>query len=70
MAPITETNEHSLEAILRESLDHEVEAVKLSRDLSTVVEGTSIFLEEPARGQVAREEEHQLELREMLRDDV
>lgn len=70
VAPITETNEHSLAAILRESLEHEVEAVQLYRDLLAVVEDKSIFLEEFARGQVAMEEEHQLELRKMLRDYV
>ncbi|MFN3219718.1 MAG: bacterioferritin [Acidimicrobiales bacterium] len=70
VAPIIETNEHSLEAILRESLEHEVEAVRLYRRLLAVVENKSIFLEEFARGQVAMEEEHQLELRKMLRDYV
>lgn len=70
VAPVTETNDHSLEAILRESLEHEVEAVQLYRELLAVVEDKSIFLEEFARGQVAMEEEHQLELRKMLRDYV
>ncbi len=69
-APITESNEHSLEAILRESLEHEIEAVRLYRHLLSVVADKSVFLEEFARGQVAMEEEHQLELRKMLRDYV
>ena len=40
----------------------------LYRDLLAVVEGKSVFLEEYARGLISQEEEHQLELRKMLRD--
>ncbi len=68
IAPIEESHEHSIERILNESLEHELNAVTLYRALLRLVEGKSIFLEEYARGQVATEEEHQLELRKMLRD--
>lgn len=68
IAEIEESNEHSIERILNESLEHELNAVNLYRTLLSKVENKSIFLEEYARGQVATEEEHQLELRKMLRD--
>ena len=68
IAAIEETNEHSIEQFLRESLDHELRAVSLYRALLSTVLDRSIFLEEFARGLIAQEEEHQLELRKMLRD--
>lgn len=68
IATIEESNDHSIERILNESLQHELSAVNLYRALLSKVENKSIFLEEYARGQVATEEQHQLELRKMLRD--
>lgn len=68
IATIEETNQHSLEQILRESLRHEQSAVALYRELLDVVSDKSVFLEEFARSQVATEEQHQLELQKMLRD--
>jgi bacterioferritin len=68
VAGIEETHDHSIQQILQESLEHELAAVSLYRDLLAVVEGRSVFLEEFARGLIAQEEEHQLELRKMLRD--
>jgi bacterioferritin len=68
IAPIEESNEHSIEQILQESLEHELQAVNLYRALLATVVDRSIFLEEFARGLIAQEEEHQLELRKMLRD--
>ena len=68
IAALEETNEHSIEDILQESLEHELRAVSLYRALLTTVADRSIFLEEFARGLIAQEEEHQLELRKMLRD--
>ena len=68
IAPIEESNEHSIEQILQESLEHELRAVGLYRELLATVVDRSIFLEEFARGLIAQEEEHQLELRKMLRD--
>lgn len=68
IAEIEETHEHSINQILNESLEHELNAVRLYRELLSAVEGRSIFLEEYARTLIATEEEHQLELRKMLRD--
>jgi len=68
IADIEETHQHDIRQILEESLQHELNAVNLYRDLLAEVEDRSVFLEEYARGQVATEEEHQLELRKMLRD--
>ncbi len=68
IATIEESNQHGLQQILRESLEHELQAVQLYRSLLDIVADRSIFLEEFARSQVATEEEHQLELRKMLRD--
>ena len=65
---IEETDRHDIEQILNESLQHELNAVRLYRELLDVVEDRSIFLEEWARTLIATEEEHQLELRKMLRD--
>jgi len=70
IAPIEESNEHSIEQILGESLEHELRAVRLYRALLETVVDRSVFLEEFARGLIAQEEEHQLELRKMLRDYV
>jgi len=70
IAPIEESNDHTIEQILQESLEHELRAVSLYRGLLATVIDKSIFLEEFARGLVAQEEEHQLELRKMLRDYV
>lgn len=68
IATIEETHEHGIEQILQESLEHELEAVSLYRALLAEVVDRSVFLEEFARGLIATEEEHQLELRKMLRD--
>ena len=68
IATIEETNDHTIEQILQESLEHELRAVGLYRALLATVVDRSVFLEEFARGLIAQEEEHQLELRKMLRD--
>jgi len=68
IAPIEETNDHGIEQILRESLEHELDAIQLYRQLLELVADRSVFLEEFARSLIATEEEHQLELRKMLRD--
>ncbi len=68
IAELEETHEHSVEAILRESLNHEIGAVNLYKELLEAVEGASIYLEEFARTMVSQEEMHQMELQKMLRD--
>ncbi len=68
IAPIVESNEHSTRALLTESLNHELAAVALYKELLGVVENASIYLEEFSRTQIGQEERHQIELKKMLRD--
>ena len=68
VAPIEESNEHNVSAILEESFTHESNAIQKYAKLLELTEGRSVFLEEYARSMVATEEEHVLELRKMLRD--
>jgi Bacterioferritin (cytochrome b1) len=57
-----------LKDILEESLEHEMHAVDLYKDLLSLVEDRSIYLEEYARGMIGEEEQHSLELKKMLKD--
>ncbi|HMR09612.1 MAG TPA: ferritin-like domain-containing protein, partial [Polyangiaceae bacterium] len=68
IAPIVETNEHSIKALLQESWKHELEGVEAYKKLLDVVEGASVYLEEYTRGMIGQEERHQIELKKMLRD--
>ncbi|MBV1862713.1 MAG: hypothetical protein KUG77_30100 [Nannocystaceae bacterium] len=68
IAPIDETHDHGVEAILKESLNHELNAVGLYRRLLDTVIDASVYLEDFARTMIGQEELHQLELRKMLRD--
>ena len=68
IAEIVETNNHSIKDILQESLAHELNALSLYKELLNVVEGSSVYLEEYARGLIGQEEQHQLELKKMLKD--
>ena len=68
IADIDERHMHGIQQIIEESLEHELHAVTLYRELLAVVADRSVFLEEFARGLIATEEEHQLELRKKLRD--
>ena len=43
-------------------------ALSLYKDLLQEVEGSSVYLEEYARGLIGEEEQHQLELKKMLKD--
>ena len=54
--------------ILQESIGHERRALDLYRQLLTLTEGTSIYLEEYARGQIGQEELHVIEMNKLLRD--
>ncbi len=65
---IEETNRHTIKDILEESLEHEMHAVDLYKDLLSLVEDRSIYLEEYARGMIGEEEQHSLELKKMLKD--
>ena len=68
IAKIKETNRHTIKDILQESLEHEMHAVDLYKDLLSIVEDRSIYLEEYARGMIGEEEQHSLELKKMLKD--
>ena len=68
IAEIVETNNHSIKDILQESLAHELNALSLYKELLNEVEGSSVYLEEYARGLIGQEEQHQLELKKMLKD--
>ena len=68
VAKIIETHRHSIKDILEESLEHELHALGLYKKLLTMVEGASIYLEEYTRDLIGQEEQHQLELRKMLKD--
>lgn len=67
-APIEESNKHSLRDLLTESLNHELAAVALYKQLFALVENASIYLEEFTRTKIGQEELHQIELKKMLRD--
>ena len=49
-------------------MEHEFAAFVLYYELLTIVEGSSIYLEEYTRNLIGQEEQHQLELRKMLKD--
>ncbi|MBJ66254.1 MAG: bacterioferritin [Rhodobiaceae bacterium] len=68
IAKIEESNQHSIEAILQESLEHEKHALSLYKKLLKNVENVSIYLEEYARTLIGQEEQHSLELKKMLKD--
>ena len=68
IAPIEESHQHSIKAILQESLEHELRALGLYKVLLTEVEDASIYLEEFARTMIGQEELHTMELKKMLRD--
>ncbi len=68
IAPIEETDQHSIYNILLESLHHETTALNLYKQLLSVVEDASIYLEEFVRGMIGQEELHGMELKKMLRD--
>jgi bacterioferritin len=68
IAGIEETNQHSVQDLLRESLNHEQTALNLYKELLSMVENASIYLEEYTRTKIGQEEMHNLEIKKMLRD--
>tara|TARA_B100000212_G_C27322523_1_gene510821 strand:- start:535 stop:975 length:441 start_codon:yes stop_codon:yes gene_type:complete len=68
IAPIEDVNDHSVQQILAESLEHEQNAVLKYKELLEEVTDASIMLEEYARGQIGQEEQHALEIKKMLKD--
>jgi bacterioferritin len=68
IAVIEENHDHSVLQILKESLQHEMNAVAKYKELLDEVADASIMLEEYARGQIGMEEQHALEIKKMLKD--
>jgi len=68
IATIEESHDHTLEAILNESIAHEGRALDLYRKLLGLSEGNSVYLEEYARTQIGQEELHVIEMNKLLRD--
>jgi bacterioferritin len=68
IAVIEENHNHSVLQILKESLQHEMNAVAKYKELLDEVADASIMLEEYARGQIGMEEQHALEIKKMLKD--
>ena len=67
IGPLLETHDHDIEAILKESLEHERTTLGFYNELRQQVEGHSVMLEEYARQMLATEEQHLGEVDRMLR---
>jgi bacterioferritin len=67
IGPLLETHQHDIGDILRESMEHEREALATYKELLSLVEGKFVMLEEYARRLIAAEEMHQGEVDKMLR---
>ncbi|MDP5238340.1 ferritin-like domain-containing protein [Uliginosibacterium sp. 31-16] len=64
---LLETEQHDIGDILRESLEHEKNALAGYYDLLKIAEGNSVLLEEYAREMIVAEELHLDEVNKMLR---
>jgi bacterioferritin len=67
IGPLLETHKHDIGDILRESMQHEREALALYYKLLKQVAGKSVQLEEYAREMIMQEEQHLGEVDKMLR---
>ena len=67
IGPLLESNNHSINEILKESLQHEKAQLENLGKLLKLVEGSSIFLEEYAREMICAEESHISEVEKMIR---
>tara|TARA_X000000950_G_scaffold35601_1_gene38065 strand:+ start:386 stop:823 length:438 start_codon:yes stop_codon:yes gene_type:complete len=65
---IEETNKHTINDLLNESLVHESKAIDLYKALLNCSEGKSLYIEEYAREMIKQEEMHSIEIKKMLRD--
>ena len=65
---IEETNKHTINDLLNESLVHESKANDLYKALLNCSEGKSLYIEEYAREMIKQEEMHSIEIKKMLRD--
>lgn len=64
---LLESEKHDIGAILRESLEHEQEALDLYKTLLGIVVDRDVMLEEYARRMIAEETMHKSEVDKMLR---
>jgi bacterioferritin len=64
---LIETEKHSLNDILKESLEHEEVQLRNLYELLKLTEDKSIYLEEYAREMITEEENHVAEVKKMLR---
>ncbi len=64
---LLETEQHDIGDILRESLEHEKDALAAYYSLLKLAEGKSVLIEEYARDMIAEEELHLDEVNKMLR---
>jgi len=67
IGPLLETHTHDIGDILRESLAHEVEALKAYYELLDLVKDKDVRLEDYARELIAAETAHQDAVNKMLR---
>jgi len=69
IGPLLETHNHDIGAILKESYEHEKEALEIYGELMKVaVEGGSVLIEEYARKMITLETAHLGEVDKMLRE--
>jgi bacterioferritin len=64
---LLETEKHDIGDILKESLEHERNALRGYYELLKITEGKSVLLEEYARDMIVAEEQHCDEVNKMLR---
>ncbi len=64
-APVEDSRDHSVHALVEESYRHEMHALGLYKELLEVVADQSVYLEEYARSMIGQEELHTMELRKM-----
>jgi bacterioferritin len=64
---LIETEKHSLNDILTESLEHEESQLRNLYELLKLTESKSVFLEEYARQMITEEEAHVSEVKKMLK---
>jgi bacterioferritin len=67
IGPLLETHKHDIGDILRESMQHERDALAHYYALLKLVEGNSVQIEEYAREMIMQEEQHLGEVDKMLR---
>ena len=70
IGPLLETYRHSIDDILKESLEHERQQVKYYYNFLDVVEGKNVPLEEYARSMISEEEQHIADVEKMMRKSV